>query len=225
MVYQIFGSKSSVDTDIMVFVDSLGNINDNHKMCSEYSKILSQCYSDVNLNLAILRDGYIVEVFKGLADECNNSLHETYGLHEQEYPLMIKGLVTRDVESKIHRSLRHLLTNLSRTEYRSEVKLALRSSYREKIDVLSKIDFSKIKELNKKLLFSDYLKVVAFQMGQTLGLVMGKELYSKSDISEEYPELEPFLFRHNEYDLRILEYFKHDYLEYVSRFDFTRDSE
>jgi len=38
-------------------------------------------------------------------------------------------------------------------------------------------------------------KSVAFQLGQTLGLVMGRELFTKGDIAAQYPRLHPWIAR------------------------------
>ena len=40
------------------------------------------------------------------------------------------------------------------------------------------------------------LKTIAFQAGQTLGFIDGKELYTKGALSSAYPVLEPYLYRH-----------------------------
>ena len=44
----------------------------------------------------------------------------------------------------------------------------------------------------------------AFQIGQTFGLMNGKELYTKEQIVEDYPNLEHFLFRTGKYDLNVI---------------------
>ena len=39
--YQIFGSKSSQDYDVMVFVDELSNIDSNHQRIKEFNQELA----------------------------------------------------------------------------------------------------------------------------------------------------------------------------------------
>ena len=36
--FQIFGSKNSIDYDIMVFVDYIGSIQDSHNRITQYDK-------------------------------------------------------------------------------------------------------------------------------------------------------------------------------------------
>jgi hypothetical protein len=54
---------------------------------------------------------------------------------------------------------------------------------------IGKIDFSKFE------LDAEDGKFLAFQLGQTLGLIHGKELYTKKQIGEAFPSLQPFLER------------------------------
>ena len=129
ITYQFFGSKTSIDYDVMLFVDTITNSKyDNNLLCKKYNEELSQIYPDkkMNCNLAILENGIITKVYKGTADECNNSLFLTYSNFEyQKYPNHIVELIPRDVELKILRCYRIICSMLSRNENRSEVKAAL----------------------------------------------------------------------------------------------------
>jgi len=167
-VYQIFGSKSSTDYDIMFFVDSLGTIQESHELISKLDKMYSDIYVDktINSNLCIIKNGIVVDVFKGTFDEVNNALYLTYSYHEQKHPLQIKRVIERDVTIKILRTARVLLSFLSRTIYRKEVKNALKSDLIEKLDVLCNIDLSGVKNLGtRNVLWEDYLKTMSFQLG------------------------------------------------------------
>lgn len=59
-------------------------------------------------------------------------------------------------------------------------------------DFLECIDFTKVNLYNDA---SDKLKKIAFQLGQTLALLYGYELYEKETISQMYPCLTNILFR------------------------------
>src|SRR5690606_24042420 len=57
------------------------------------------------------------------------------------------------------------------------------------------------------------LKTIATQLGMSVGLLVGREVYTKRDIVGLYPELEPFIYRRRELvyraeHLRVLNRFK-----------------
>lgn len=212
-IFQVFGSKSSQDLDCMVIVDNIPSdssrantfrksIQKSHELCDFYGEKIKEITNTdkvVNTNICVIRDGIVVDVFKGTPDEVNNSMYITYDFHKQWYPNQVERLVDRDIELKILRTCRVILSFISRTEYRTQVKQALRGDIYDKIKLIKSIDFSKINDLNKPSQdFNDYLKVMAFQLGQVFGLIDGVELYSKEDISKEYPLLSDFLFRRSQ---------------------------
>jgi chloramphenicol O-acetyltransferase len=90
-----------------------------------------------------------------------------------------------------------MLTFLSRTSKRKEVKAALKSkNVYDKMQTLESIDFIEIiKEDMKKVKPVEFLKTAAFQIGQCLGLLDGFELYTKNQIAFYYESLEPALKR------------------------------
>jgi len=212
--HQIFGSKSSTDYDIMFFVDVLGTTQESHEIIEKIDKEYSKIYSDkpINSNICIVKDGIVVDVFKGTADEVNNALFLTYDFHEQKHPNQITKIIERDTELKILRTARVLLSFLSRTEHRKEVKRVLKSDLIQKLDVLMNIDLETITDLGtRKVKWEDYLKTMSFQLGQTLGLMNGIELYTKEDISAYYPKLSGMLNRIGE-DLETLDVFKENFI-------------
>lgn len=225
-VFQIFGSESSLDIDVMFFVDQIPSPPDKaHDLCKIYNEKISKLLNtnrDINSNLAVLKDGMIIHTHKGTEDEVNNSLFHTYGLHDQKHPLQITKLYERDVELKIHRTLRVLLSLISRTEHRKVVKKALKSDVHEKILVLDSIDFGDITSLGRKNeKFEDYVKVLAFQLGQILALLgQDKELYTKEDIMNFLPFLEKHLMRDPTAELFLIENSKSVFLQRLKDYDF-----
>lgn len=188
MVRYIHGSEDSIDIDVYYVFDKLPDF----KYCQEF------CSSkDENRNIIIIKNGAVEQCFKGTIDEVNNGLYYTYNLHQQEYPLLINKLLKRDILIKDIRVLRGLLSYLSRTLYRTIVKEALKGSWAKRIEVLEKIDWKTIEEFNKTFNKTDVYKVYAFQLGQSLGLHEGIELYTKSTISKKYPKLRKYLYREN----------------------------
>lgn len=218
--FQIFGSKSSLDIDVMVFVDF---IEDNPYYALERTKVYNKEIAkflntdkEVNSNLAIVENGIIKQVLKGTEDEVNNSMIRTYDLHEQIYPNKIRAFIERDIDLKILRTTRVLLSLISRTEYRPIVKLALQKPFQERIEALYLCDISKMDSssvINKNVSYEDFIKVYAFQLGQTIGLLDGLELYTKEEIIDSYPELKPYILRDITVDLVILEKWRKIFLD------------
>ena len=219
----IFGSSDSQDIDVLVIVDE---INDNPfyeiEKCKVYDKQIAeflQTDKEVNSNLMIVKDGIINKVLKGSSDEVNNSLIDTYHLHKQYFDNPIKRRLERDVNLKIDRTIRVLLSLISKTEYRTIVKLALKNpNINDKIETLYQCDISHIIDLgNKNVDFIDFIKVYSFQIGQTLALMDGIELYSKIDIGNMYNNLKPFLQRDLNCDMKILNEWKNRLLYEIKK--------
>lgn len=215
--FQIFGSPSSKDYDVMVFVTNIPSIEDSKQLCIEYDRLLHARFLDigwkikkVNSNLAILKDGVVEKVHKGFFTECNNSLFYTYKFHTQLFEQKIKRAIETDVELKMMRCARFLLMYLSKTEHRNEVKKALHGNFIEKIKALENISLLNITQINK-IEFIEYCKMVSFQLGQTISLMNGKEFYTKEEISNEFPMLSNMLFR-IDYNLAELEKFKNIFI-------------
>lgn len=193
--YQYFthGSKDSLDIDVYFVVDKLSDrLDDNKKLCDQLSHD-----NGVNGNLICVQDGIVSAVFKGTVDEVNNSLFSTYGLHKQDFPNPIIGLVERDICLKWVRVVRGILSHCSRTEYRENVKMALRAdSIIDKVAVLSSLDFTRIKTFNKESPTEVY-KFLCFQAAQYLGLLSNVEIYTKSQAAEflRNEEIRKFLYR------------------------------
>lgn len=208
--FQIFGSGSSQDYDIMFWVDELPETIHERKLLTktfedqftdEYIRSQKLKNKPLNGNLAVAKNGTMVDVYKGTIDECNNSCYQTYDLHKQFHPNQITRNIERDVWLKILRTARVLLSFYSRTEIRSEVKKALKGDALDKLEILKGINIIKQPPSNKNIKLVDIYKTIAFQLGQTNALYFGEELYTKEDIIKNYKELEPFLNRETSGDL------------------------
>lgn len=218
-IFQLFGSKSSEDYDVMIFVDKINTIEESKLLCEKYDKELYNKFANdgmkikkVNCNLAVLTNNIVTQVYKGTSDEVNNSLYLTYNYHKQFFPNQIVKLVERDIDIKIMRSIRFILMYLSKTEHRFDVKMSLKHNFIKKIETLENIDISLIYQLvGKSIYWKDYLKNLSFQFLQSLSLMDGLELYTKEELSKYCPELEPMLMRTGE-DLTILEKYKVEFL-------------
>lgn len=200
--FQIFGSKSSRDYDVIVFVDDIGTIQESHELISKLDKLLAIELPDkpINCNIAVLEDGMIKRVFKGYPLEVNNSAFYTYDNHRQFYANHIKKTyeLTEDIKHfKLKRCLRFILSFYSRVpEWRLEIKEAMRGDFKMRLEACRKIDFVLHKEFPKKKdPVEDIYKTFTFQIVQTLALMQGIEIYSKEDVIEYWIQLEPLINR------------------------------
>lgn len=185
------GSEDSLDIDIYVVIpEPIFNLQE--------CKTLCESYVGYNANLITIENGNVSWCYKGTIDECNNSILATYYLHkENTEPCPITSVVERNLNIKIDRTIRGLLSYLSRTQYRTEVKAALKNdSIILKLNVLDKIILRDIKDFGKKGENKDVYKFFAFQLAQTNALLLsGAELFTKSDASLYYPQLAEYLKR------------------------------
>lgn len=233
--FTVFGSEDSLDYDIIVYVEKLGNIAQCRAEISIFEKevfglILEAGWptKKINLNLGMASNGIFVDVFKGTPDEVTNSVYNTAKLHQQLFESQITRTLPRDFGIKALRSTRAIISFLSHSDLRPKIKKALAGDVQDKISLLKDIRFSSITDLgNKNSNLIDYYKTCAFQMGQVCALADGVELYSKAEIADKYPELRPFLYREGG-DPLALDLFKGKYLnvlvdKHLPRYEILRD--
>jgi len=220
--FQVFGSSSSQDLDCMCFVERIPSIKESHELCERYAEYIqevTQTDKEINTNICVVKDRRVVDTFKGTADEVNNSLYLTRDLHRQYNRSPIERLVERDVELKILRTARVLLSFWSRSKHRPLVKKALKGDIYEKIEAISSIDITEI-DFNKNINQKDYLKTLAFQLGQTIGLIEGKAFYTKEGMLSRFYDLEKYLMREEVNSLSILENYKKEFISLIKDRDF-----
>lgn len=223
MKYYLFGSENSLDYDILVEYDSIpSDVDKAHAICKEFNEQLSLIYPDkeINSNLITIKGNQIVNCHKGIIDELNNCLFYTYDLHKQRFSNPILNPVQRDLNEKILRVARFIITFYSRTELRKEIKTALRGNLHQRLAVLKKIDFTKMTEFTgKKERPEDIWKVIAFQFGQSESIRNGydSDSYTKNGIIKNYPDLKNILNRGEikENDLIILNFYLHSFIYYI----------
>lgn len=122
MLKYIHGSQDSTDVDVMFIFDEIPQKADASRFCSDNSV--------ENKNIAVVKDGVVVWVYKGTIDEVNNALMTTIPLHSENPPSVIARMLPRDILAKGIRIMRGSLTQCSRTEYRSIIKKATTSPLR-----------------------------------------------------------------------------------------------
>lgn len=185
------GSEDSLDQDMyLVIKQPILNLQDCKKLCETFSKY--------NINLIVIENGQVVWCYKGTIDECNNSILATYSLHSENIePCPITNSLQRDVDLKVQRTIRGLLTYCSRTKNRSSIKEALRSDcIKTKVQALSTIHLEDIKDFNKKQELKDVYKFFAFQLIQTIALLENQtEIFTKTTAANYISGLKPYLYR------------------------------
>lgn len=83
-----------------------------------------------------------------------------------------------------------------------------------------RIEFIKLINLNNIYISrkrSDKLKMMAFQMGQTMSLITGHEFYDKEEICTFYPSLRSALTRMDDVDVNDINIILHDYLQTIEK--------
>lgn len=213
-MYNIFGSEDSVDCDVMFFVPAIGSVAESKALIATLSEELQKTQEKkVNGNLAVVSNGAVIEVFKGTADEVNNSLLTTYDYHHQEFPSQVMQHLPRDAGMKSLRSMRAILSFMSRTMYRGPIKAALTGSAVDKHSLLKEIVLALKLDLgHKNITQVDFYKMAAFQMGQSYLLNTGVEVYTKQAIASNCESLRPYLER-RESDSAAIDAFKTLWLE------------
>lgn len=158
----------------------------------------SSCVEE-NRNICLIKDGYIVQIYKGNEDETNNALLRTYPLHlkEQRFENPVKHSMERVCILKIVRSCRALLTWFTKhKQHRLTIKNSLRScDFNEYLKTLKNVVDISDPEFFKLISNKDSIKSLAFQLGQTIALIRGIEIYTKNEISEMFPDLADMLMR------------------------------
>lgn len=192
-----FGSKQSLDNDLLYIVDCIGTIEECKKMAENLQET-----SDDDINFAVLENRQLVNVYKGTPDEVNNSLFKTFFNFEQYYNERPVDLTIRNVSLKISRCLRIIMSFLSRTSDRKNIKNLLKSeNVFYQLKYLFDFNFENINDFNKKNFTTEQIyKKIFFQIGQTMTLINGIEVYSKKGIINHYDVFEKYLMLQTEID-------------------------
>ena len=213
--YHSFGSADSLDYDVVFIIEKMPEtIVDKLALSKKLSAQLVEKYPTkaINANLSVCEKGQITQVYKGTADELNNAILRTYHLHQQDFDNRITHVVKRDVHLKMIRSLRMLLSFISKTQYRTIVKQALKQDIHTKMQTLKAIDFNIVEDFGKGSNALDLKKSMAFQLGQTLALYQDIEVYTKQEIIAYFPELEPFLMRFPNTEMKTIQQFVNQFI-------------
>ncbi len=197
--YFIFGSADSIDTDVLVQVQTIGDRKTAYDRVMALRQVSPEGW---NINLVVIEGGYITQTVtsNGTADGLNNALLQTYDNHlpRQLHPNPIKGPVRRNMALAMYRALRCMLTYCTRTKHRSIIKPHLKGihPFHHKPAMMAQIDFESIDDFgNKYSKTTEIWKSLAFYLGQAVSLLEGVEIYTKADLIAHHPQLAPFILR------------------------------
>jgi len=150
-------------------------------------------------------------------EECNNALYYTFNHHAYNNNVLygknpIKSKLEQNVSFKIVKVVRTLLTFLSRTSYREEVKYLLKQgTFKERLEFLLKVvsenGISSIDTFNKKLPDVEIVKDIAFMFIQLYGLVHDVDVFCKRDAALRFPDMSRYIYKDHNAPLEPLEDF------------------
>lgn len=198
--YYFYGSSDSIDSDVLISIPK-SDMPDNQEDRKKLVKLLET--DNWNTNLIVVGNGIIVDTIypKTWVDSLNNALYHTYKNHldKQKFPNPITHIVDRNILLSIYKTVRTVLSMLTRTHYRQDIKPILKGlhDFNYKIDALKKIDFTSIESFYQPNMKDiDVWKTIAFYISQNISLVRdGIEIYDKQSCVLYYPELHNFIYR------------------------------
>jgi hypothetical protein len=207
--YYYFGSDDSIDTDVMI-------------ECPTNTELTVP--KDWNANLITIENGLITQSLnnRGRIDAVHNSLYYTYDLHTNQVfpcPLTapVKRLLLPAIVDCIHNLLIFLNSNNSNYKefYGKQISKAYKNgNWSERVSLLHLLKFDQ-PYYNDEQRSLGMHKSIAFDVAQTLLLIKGKEVYTKKEIIQEFPELEPIIYR-RQIDFNALTTIVHDLGKVIS---------
>lgn len=196
--YYFFGSPNSVDIDVMIDHPMARNFHGDKQIVAEL-KATYPAIETWDINLVRIANDKIVYAQKGLVDCCHNSLYGTAGFHNQNFEIPLKTPVKRNLPLAVADCVVTLLMATKKKPhkefYKNQVSPALKSpEWATRTSVLAAVDFD-IPLIDVVSENSKYLKSLAFDLGQTISLLNGIEIYTKQEIIDNHPILADLINR------------------------------
>ena len=229
--YYFYGSEDSIDTDVFIEVDEIPK---NIETAIQYKKKLKLDFQlDWNMNMIVIKDGVVTDNIpsKGSKYSLNNSLYYTYENHNQIYDNPIKRILKPNKLLNIYKCVRNILTQCTRVnkEYRKFIKpLKGIHPWENKLISFEKLDFTEIDTFNQPYQTDiDTWKSIVFYLGQSLSLLDGIEIYTKSHLLKEHPCFENFILRKEIIllDKKILQAKKTEYLKRIKTLNYVNNKQ
>lgn len=199
--YYFYGSEDSLDKDVVISIPK-GYM----PLQQEERKILLKQMElkygfDWNAILAVIENGQVVDTIypKSWVDTLNNSLFTTYALHEQFFSNPIHGLVPRNKLLAIYKSVRTVLTLLTRTHLRPQIRPIINGihPFELKLAALQHVNWLEFEQFHQKNAKDvDIWKTVAFYIAQNVLLIERDiQIHTKKALINEFPKLDHFIYR------------------------------
>jgi len=199
--YYIYGSDDSTDQDVIIIVPKEDMPETQEDRKNKVFFLLKEYNLNWNATLAVIENGIISDTIftKSWIDSLNNALLETYSLHQQEYELSVTKKQIRNKTLAIYKAVRTVLTMLTRTEYRTQIRPIIKGihDFNLKLEILDKIDFLSLSEFHQKnTRDEDIWKIIAFYVGQNIALIENDiEIYTKKNFVSHFNDLDAFIYR------------------------------
>lgn len=196
--YNFYGSHDSTDKDVVFYLDKLPIFIEDRKRLTALIK--KELKVDWNPILAKVENGIVVDCTypKASPESLNNSIFDTYNYHKQDFLCPVTRLVERNVILAIYKTIRLLLTYLTRTEHRTLIRPTVHWSFDLKLKIrkLQTIDFSMLEKFNQPNMKEvDIWKTWCFYVVQNKALLSGQQIYTKLNAIEYEPNSYNFIYR------------------------------
>lgn len=225
-----YGSNDSDDIDVFIGLSRIPDLDDEDDriMMDEihetidytirYSGQFANSGKNVDYSfIHISQDGVVDWCEYDDLEECNNALFYTFSHHAYNNNVLygknpIKRKLEQNVSFKIVKVVRTLLTFMSRTNYREDVKYLLKKgSFKERLEfvlnMVSENGISKTETFNKKLSDVEIVKDIAFMFIQLYGLVHDIDVFCKRDAALRFPDMARYIYKDHNAPLEPLEDF------------------
>lgn len=172
--YFQYGSESSTDTDVVIVLPKNEMPVEQEERKQKLKQLMLDFDLDWNATFVVVEDGVLIDTIypKSWVDSLNNAVLKTYIHHKQLFIMPIKKELTRNKTLAIYKTIRTVLTFLTRTHLRTEIKPILKwvHSFDKKVKVMQSLDFSILDVFNQKNANDeDIWKIIAFYIAQNQG--------------------------------------------------------
>ncbi|MFD2603474.1 hypothetical protein [Flavobacterium suzhouense] len=222
--YYFFGSKDSLDIDVMINHPQASGIERDKELINDIKQKYPST-TDWNINIITIDNGVVTNTIpsKGNPDGVNNSLYETYNLHKQKYPFPLLNKVERDCNTAIEKCLSYIFTFYKNTECKNLYKYIPKEIKNGKAEISIRLEHLKNIDLTHLPYLEDIknknaFKSLAFNIGQTISLINGIEIYTKSDLVYYHINLSSFIKRESIGDLKIINQKKEELIQKIKEF-------
>lgn len=198
--YIQYGSANSTDIDVAIIIPQNYMKITQEDRKNHIKKLMLDFDLNWNAIFICVEDGVVVDTIftKSWIDSINNAIYYTYSNHVQFYPNPITRLIKRNKTLAIYKAVRTVLSQVTRTNYKSRVKPVMKGfhDFNLKLDVLKNINFKLINSFNQRNTNDvDCWKSIAFYVIQNMALLNDVHIHTKDDAIVYDQRLSKFINR------------------------------